>query len=225
MSNNVDINQLIADAQELSKAKPILRKYDITEKDLELFKDSPYLSIDAEGIGLNLHRDRLCLLQICNDKNIIFIHYPEPTYESPNLVKLLNLPMMKLFHYARFDMLAIYKYLNVLCQNVVCTRLLSKIARTFSEKHGLKNLLEELLNVKMNKGEQLSYWGADELTDSQKEYAKKDVVYLKPLMEKIKWMVQRENRWPVAEYMCATLPACVLAEAYHFDPAALINYA
>jgi 6-pyruvoyl-tetrahydropterin synthase len=85
--------------------------------------------------------------------------------------------------------------------------------------------IEELLNVKMNKGEQLSYWGADELTDSQKEYAKKDVVYLKPLMEKIKWMVQRENRWPVAEHMCATLPACVLAEAYHFDPANLINYA
>jgi ribonuclease D len=225
MDNNININELIKNSQQLSQAKPILRKYDITEKDLEMFENSEYLSIDAEGIGLNLHRDRLCLLQICDANNIIFIHYPEPQYNSPNLCKLLNLPMAKLFHYARFDMLAIYKYLNVLCQNVICTRLLSKIARTFSEKHGLKNLLEELLAVKMNKGEQLSYWGADELSDSQKEYAKKDVVYLKPLMEKIKWMLVRENRWSVGEAMCTTLPACILAEAHHFDPASLINYA
>ena len=221
----MDINKLIDDAQKLSQSKPILRKYDITEKDLELFKNSQYLSIDAEGIGLNLHRDRLCLLQICNDTNIILIHFPEPRYKSPNLCKLLEMPMVKLFHYARFDMLAIYKYLNVLCENVLCTRMLSKIARTFSDKHGLKNLLEELLGVKMNKGEQLSYWGNDELTDSQKEYAKKDVVYLKPLMEKIKWMIMREKRWEVAEAMCKTLPACVLAEAYHFDPGKLIDYA
>lgn len=222
--DEINLQSLIAHSQILSQKKPILRQYDITEKDLKLFEDSEYLSIDAEGIGLNLHRDRLCLLQICNNEHIIFIHFPKPIYNSPNLVSLLKNPMVKLFHYARFDMLAIYKYLNVLCKNVICTRLLSKVARTFSDKHGLKNLLEELLNVKMNKGEQLSYWGADQLTDAQKEYAKKDVVYLKPLMEKIKWMIQRENRWPVAEAMCETLPACVLAEAYHFDPATLINY-
>jgi ribonuclease D len=223
-NQSISIEKLLENSHILSQKKPILREYDINQKDLKLFEDSQYLSIDAEGIGLNLHRDRLCLLQICNNENIIFIHFPKPIYNCPNLVSLLNNPMMKLFHYARFDMLAIYKYLNVLCKNVICTRLLSKVARTFSDKHGLKNLLEELLHIKMNKGEQLSYWGADELSDSQKEYAKKDVVYLKPLMEKIKWMLLRENRWIVAESMCQTLPSCVLAEAYYFDPANLINY-
>ncbi len=222
-ATNIDL--FLQNAQKLSQKKIIFRQYDIYEKDFELFKNSSYLSIDAEGIGLNLHRDRLCLLQICNEEEIIFIHFPERKYDSPWLCQLLQQPMMKIFHYARFDVLAIYKYLNVLCQNIICTRLLSKIARTFSDKHGLKNLLEELLQVKMNKGEQLSYWGADELTDSQREYAKKDVVYLKPLMEKLKWMLQRENRWNVAEAMCTTLPACVLAEAHHFDPGNLINYA
>ena len=146
-------------------------------------------------------------------------------YDSPWLSKLLQQPMLKIFHYARYDMLSIYKYLNVLCHNVICTRLLSKVMRTTSERHGLKNLLEELLKVKMNKGEQLSYWGADELTDSQKEYAKKDIIYLKPLMETLILNLKRENRWHVADIMCTALPACIVADANHFDPASLINYA
>jgi ribonuclease D len=219
-----NIEKLLSESNQLNQSKIIFRTYDITLKDLEIFESGSFLSIDGEGIGLNLHRDRLCLLQISNEKAVILIHFPEPKYNSPNLKKLLQGPTEKLFHYARFDMLAIYKYLNVLCQNVICTRLLSKVARTFSEKHGLKNLLDELLNIKMNKGEQLSYWGSNELTDSQKEYAKKDVIYLKPLMEKIKWMLLREQRWEVAYAMCQTLPACVLAEANHFDPVNLINY-
>jgi ribonuclease D len=112
--NIESIESLLNKAQKLSQKKIIFRKYDIYEKDFELFASSPYLSIDSEGMGLNIHRDRLCLLQICNDEDIIFIHFPEPKYDSPWLCKLLEQPMLKIFHYARYDMLSIYKYLNVI---------------------------------------------------------------------------------------------------------------
>ena len=208
----------------LHNVKTIVRQYDITEEDYLMFCQSSYLSIDTETTGLNLSRDRLCLIQICNDKNVIFVHYPQPRYSSPQLVRLLGEKMEKIFHFARFDLLAIYKYLGVLCENVTCTKVLSKITRTFSDRHGLKHLLEELLKIKINKAQQLSYWGSEKLNDSQKHYAKADVIYLKPLRDVLEKHAVREERWDLAVKMFQVLPTVILFDQASFDITTLINY-
>jgi ribonuclease D len=208
----------------LLHVKTIVRQYDITEEDYLMFCNASYLSIDTETTGLNLSRDRLCLVQICDDKNVIFIHYPQSQYNSPNLVKLLQQKMEKIFHFSRFDLLALYKYLGVLCQNICCTRVLSKITRTYSDRHGLKHLLEEILQIKINKTQQLSYWGIEKLSDSQKHYAKADVIYLKALRDELASHAMREERWDLALKMFETLPTVVMFDNASFDVMSIINY-
>ena len=204
--------------------KKILHKYDIPEKVLLNLK-SKQISIDTESTGLQTSRDRLCLVQILLDNEVHLIHFPTPNYASPNLKKLLKKKdIEKLFHFARFDVGIIQRYLNISLSNVICTRVLSKIARTYSDKHGLKELCRELLKKDLNKGEQSSYWGNDSLTDSQISYAANDVIFLPEIYSILKDIAQKENRYEVAEKVFKMIPDICFIDNNKFNPVELIEH-
>lgn len=161
--------------------------------DLKLEGD---IAIDTETLGLKNNRDRLCLLQLSSGNgNVHLIKFESGQYDAPNLKELLADPArVKLFHFARFDIAVIYKYLGVLVQNIYCTKIASKIVRTYAEGHGLKDLCRELLNVQISKQQQSSYWGNETLSKEQLEYAATDVLYLHKLRDKLNIMLARENR-------------------------------
>ena len=185
-------------------------------KDVELKGD---LAIDTEALGLKNSRDRLCVLQISNgDGNIHLINFEFGKYEAPNLKKLLSDPnTVKLFHYARFDVAIIYKYLGVLVQNIYCTKIASKIARTYAENHGLKDLCKELIGVQISKQQQSSYWGTGTLSEEQQEYAATDVLYLHQLREKLNIMLAREHRTELVEECFKFIPHRVLLDLGGWD--------
>ena len=198
-------------------------KYDLP---LEALQDVKDLAIDTEALGLNCHRDRLCTVQLLINESIVYIiHFPTSDYEAPNLKKLLsNSKIPKLFHFARFDVFIIYKYLNVLMQNVICTRVLSKIVRTYSDKHGLKHICKELLDVNLNKGEQSSNWAAETLSNTQIHYAANDVLYLHKLFNILKNMADKEDRYKVAKVVFEIIPHVVFLENNQFEPMGLIEH-
>lgn len=138
------------------------------------------IAIDTETMGLNFHRDRLCVVQISNgDGNAYLIQFDGKDYSAPNLKRLLlDESRGKIFHYARFDLAVLKKYLEVDIKNVFCTKIASKLTRTYTDSHGLKDLCRELLGITISKQQQSSYWSAEELSEEQKEYAAKDVTYL-----------------------------------------------
>ena len=156
---------------------------------------SDKIAIDCEFTGLNVQRDRLCLLQISNGNNDAhIIQLNKDSYDAPNLKKILaNKNINKLFHFARADLLFIKKYLEVDVQNVNCTKIMSKIARSYSDKHGLKDLIKEFLGIDISKQLQSSYFGG-ELTDKQLKYCAQDVIYLHKIFESLKKILIRENR-------------------------------
>ena len=156
---------------------------------------SDKIAIDCEFTGLNVQRDRLCLLQISNGNNDAhIIQLNKDSYDAPNLKKILaNNNINKLFHFARADLLFIKKYLEVDVQNVNCTKIMSKIARSYSDKHGLKDLIKEFLGIDISKQLQSSYFGG-ELTDKQLKYCAQDVIYLHKIFESLKKILIRENR-------------------------------
>jgi len=156
---------------------------------------SDKIAIDCEFTGLNVQRDRLCLLQISNGNNDAhIIQLDKDSYDAPNLKKILtNKNINKLFHFARADLLFIKKYLEVDVQNVNCTKIMSKIARSYSDKHGLKDLIKEFLGIDISKQLQSSYFGG-ELTDKQLKYCAQDVIYLHKIFESLKKILIRENR-------------------------------
>tara|TARA_B100000242_G_scaffold264490_1_gene212050 strand:+ start:107 stop:718 length:612 start_codon:yes stop_codon:yes gene_type:complete len=156
---------------------------------------SDNIAIDCEFMGLNVDRDRLCLVQIStgnNDAHIIKLS--RETYNAPNLKKLLeNNNVGKIFHFARADLLFIRKYLGVKVNNLNCTKIMSKIARSYSDKHGLKDLVKEFIGNDMNKNLQSSDFGG-ELSDKQLQYCARDVIYLHKIYEKLKQILVREKR-------------------------------
>jgi len=141
------------------------------------------LAVDTETMGLQFHRDRLCVLQMSNgDGNSYLIHFNGINYSCPNLKKLLvDENKTIIFHYARFDIAVIKKYLDVNIKNIFCTKIASKLVRTYTSHHGLKDLCRELLDVSISKQQQASYWGSSELSNEQKKYAAGDVIYLHSL--------------------------------------------
>ncbi len=156
---------------------------------------SDKIAIDCEFTGLNVQRDRLCLLQISNGNNDAhIIQLDKDSYDAPNLKKILaNKNINKLFHFARADLLFIKKYLEVDVLNVNCTKIMSKIARSYSDKHGLKDLIKEFVGIDISKQLQSSYFGG-ELTDKQLKYCAQDVIYLHKIFESLKKILIRENR-------------------------------
>jgi ribonuclease D len=154
------------------------------------------LAIDTETLGLHHTRDRLCVVQLSNgDGNAHLVHFEKPDYSSPNLRKLLLNPnACKIFHFARFDIAALEHSFNIKLENIYCTKIASKLARTYSESHGLKELCKELLNIQLSKQQQSSYWGTAALSKEQLEYAANDVLYLHELRDKLNVILEREGR-------------------------------
>lgn len=161
------------------------------------------IAVDTETMGLIPARDRLCVVQISNgDGDAHIVQLNRDHYDAPNLKKLLDdKKVLKIFHFARFDIAIIKKYLGVSCTPVYCTRTASKLARTYTDKHGLRDVCKELLGVELNKQQQSSDWGAAVLTEDQLSYAANDVLYLHKLQDKFDEILGREGRKELA-YKC-----------------------
>jgi ribonuclease D len=167
------------------------------------------VAIDTETMGLIPGRDRLCLVQLsAGDGTAHLVQFERGQYDAPNLKRLLaDNNVAKLFHFARFDIAALYAYLGVLARPVYCTKIASRLVRTFTDRHGLKEICRELLGVELNKQQQSSDWGASELTPEQMKYAASDVLYLHALKEKFDAMLEREGRTGLARSCFDFLPA------------------
>ena len=166
------------------------------------------VAIDCETMGLNPHRDRLCLVQLSGgDGNAHLVQIEKGQTSAPNLERLLTDPsVLKLFHFGRFDIAAMYHAFGALTAPVYCTKIASKLVRTYTDRHGLKNLLDELLGVDISKLQQMSDWGAKELTEAQLTYAASDVLYLHALREKLNERLEREGRTDLAQAAFDFLP-------------------
>lgn len=169
----------------------------------------PVIAVDSETMGLNPHRDRLCVVQLsAGDGNAHLVQLDRKTYEAPRLKALLGDPkVLKIFHFARFDLAAFIQWLGVAATPVYCTKIASKLARTYTDRHGLKDLSKELLGVELSKQQQSSDWGAESLSDAQIDYAAADVLYLHALKEKLDAMLEREGRMALAQACFDFLPA------------------
>ncbi|MDH3579224.1 MAG: ribonuclease D [Hyphomicrobiales bacterium] len=167
------------------------------------------VAVDTETLGLNPLRDRLCLVQLSSgDGNAHLVQLAEGAYEAPNLKALLgDANVKKIFHFARFDLATLHHYLGVTPAPVYCTKIASRLTRTFTDRHGLKDLCKDLLGVELSKQQQSSDWGAKELTEEQLKYAASDVLYLHQLKEKLDAMLKREKRTDLAQACYSFLPS------------------
>jgi ribonuclease D len=159
------------------------------------------VAIDSETMGLRPQRDRLCLVQLSSgDGHAHLVQFEQKEYAAPNLVKLLGDPAVtKIFHYARFDVAIIKRYLRTQTKSIYCTKIASKLVRTYTDRHGLKDLCRELLNIDLSKQQQSSDWGADDLTEEQKLYAASDVLYLHKIKDILDSRLIREGRYEMAD--------------------------
>lgn len=166
------------------------------------------VAIDSETMGLNPHRDRLCVVQLsAGDGDAHLVKFDGENYEALNLKKLLADPsVLKLFHFGRFDIAVMDKYLGVRCAPVYCTKIASKLVRTYTDRHGLKDLVRELVGVNLDKQQQSSDWGSAELSDEQIAYAASDVLYLHKAKEELDRRLEREGRTELAQACFEFLP-------------------
>lgn len=178
------------------------------------FKDGP-IAVDTEAMGLVPGRDRLCVVQLSDGSgNEHLVRFSRGSdYSAPNLKALLSdANRLKLYHFARFDVGIMQAYLGIMAAPLYCTRTASRLVRTYTDRHGLKDLVKELLNVEISKQQQTSDWGADELSDAQREYAASDVRYLHQLKAKLDERLDREGRMPLAQACFDFLPARALLD-------------
>jgi ribonuclease D len=175
--------------------------------DLSRYTNS--VAIDTETMGLNPHRDRLCVVQMSNgDGSADIVQVPKGHSDAPNLKKLLADPkILKIFHFARFDLAALYHSFGVMPQPVYCTKIASRLSRTYTDRHGLKDLVREVLNIDLSKQQQSSDWGSDSLSEAQLAYAASDVLHLHALREKLDQMLAREGRTELAKACFEFLPS------------------
>lgn len=163
------------------------------------------ISIDTETTGLSLQRDRLCLVQICfenKDCHLIKLNNKQNNSSTvpKHLLKILsNKEIEKIFHYARFDLAFIKKELKIKCENIFCTKISSRLVRTYTDRHGLKDLIKDLLEIDISKSQQSTDWASQNLTDNQLSYAARDVLYLHELRNKLILMLKREGRFDLAK--------------------------
>jgi ribonuclease D len=174
----------------------------------------PVVAVDTETMGLNPHRDRLCLVQLsAGDGTAHLVQLRPPTlggtgYDCPNLKRLLaDDAVVKLMHFARFDVAVLQHRLGIPVAPVKCTKIAARLVRTFTDRHGLRDLCRELLGVEISKQQQTSDWGAPELTPEQLAYAASDVLHLHALWDKLEALLRRENRLDIAEACFRFLPA------------------
>ena len=173
--------------------------------DLDL---GPMVAIDCETMGLHPHRDRLCVIQLSGgDGNAHLVQVAKGQTEAPNLCRLLEDPdVLKLFHFGRFDIAAMLNAFGAVTAPVYCTKIASRLVRTYTDRHGLAKLLQELLGIDISKQQQSSDWGAETLTSAQIDYAASDVLYLHQLREKLNGMLVREGRMEIAQACFGFLP-------------------
>lgn len=167
------------------------------------------LAVDTEAMGLNNHRDRLCVVQISDGRgDAHVVHFPPGAIDAPNLVRLLSSPeRTKIFHFARFDVAIIQKYLGIRLSPVYCTKIASRLCRTYTDRHSFKDLCKEIIGVDISKTQQSSDWGAEKLTQDQVDYAASDVLYLHALRDRLDAMLTREGRTHIARECFDFLPA------------------
>jgi ribonuclease D len=166
------------------------------------------IAVDTEAMGLNNHRDRLCVVQLSNgDGDAHLVHFPTAEYHAPNLCALLaDTKREKIMHFARFDVSIVWNYLGVVMTPLFCTRTASLLCRTYTDRHGLKELCKEILGVEISKQQQSSNWGAETLSFEQVEYAAADVLYLHKLADELEHRLQRENRLDIARDTMKFIP-------------------
>ena len=174
----------------------------------DLSRYTSSVAVDTETMGLNPHRDRLCVVQLSNgDGSADVVQIPKDHANAPNLKALLGNPgITKIFHFARFDLAALYHSLGVMPQPVYCTKIASRLSRTYTDRHGLKDLVREVLNVDLSKQQQSSDWGAEQLNEAQLAYAASDVLHLHALRERLDAMLAREGRTELARACFEFLP-------------------
>ena len=177
------------------------------------------VAIDTETMGLKPQRDRLCLVQLsAGDGTAHIVQFSDGDYRAPNLRRLLTDPgVTKLLHFARFDIASIHAYLGIVMEPVYCTKVAARLVRTFTDRHGLKDLCKELLGVELSKQQQTSDWGAAELTPEQLKYAASDVLHLHALRRRLDELLEREGRRHLAEGCFRFLPTRALLDLGGWD--------
>lgn len=167
------------------------------------------LAVDTEAMGLNNHRDRLCVVQLSDGNgDAHLVQFRAGEYKAPNLVKLLTDPKrVKIFHFARFDLAIMKHYLGIRVEPVFCTKIAARLCRTFTDRHGYKDLCKEILGVEISKQQQSSDWGAETLSPEQMNYAASDVLNLHALRDKMTELLKREGRYELAQECFKFLPA------------------
>lgn len=193
---------------------------DIPESLLKRYLTSDAIAVDTETMGLNPLRDRLCLVQLCDTEGYTSaVRIERGQTSAPNLQQLLEAPrIVKIFHFARFDLATLKHHLEIDVSPVFCTKIASKLARTYSPKHGLKELVKEIVGIELDKTAQSSDWGnVRMLTDEQLAYAANDVRYLHELSKHLTLMLQREGRWPLAEACFQCLPTFIQLDLQQYQ--------
>lgn len=201
-----------------------LKDFQICEADLDEEICQEYLgaeaiAVDTETMGLIYQRDRLCLVQLCDPLGrVTVVRIAKGQTEAPNLKKLLEASsVLKVFHFARFDLAMLEQNLDIKVAPIFCTKIASKLARTYTNRHGLKELVLELENVELDKSSQSSDWGnAANLSDQQLDYAANDVRYLLSVRHKLVTMLERENRWEIAQQCFEVLQVLVTLDLLHY---------
>lgn len=186
----------------MQASEPTIFTDDLDDERVETYLADDLLAVDTEAMGLLPHRDRLCLVQLCNrEGRVSLIRLSQGLKGAPGLKRVMEAtPVTKIFHYARFDVAMMRYHLDIQVRPIVCTKVASKLARTYSPRHGLKDLIQETLGVELDKSAQSSDWGAVfELSEQQLRYAANDVRYLIPAWERLLTMLRREGRFELAQ--------------------------
>ncbi|MDB9306290.1 MULTISPECIES: ribonuclease D [Cyanophyceae] len=192
---------------------------DLSDAVLAEYLKSDAIAVDTETMGLLPQRDRLCLVQLCNSEGkVTAIRIAKGQNEAPNLKTLMEaVNVVKIFHFARFDIATLRHNLGIQVQPVFCTKIASKLARTYTNRHGLKEVVQELEHIELDKSSQSSDWGnAANLSEAQLNYAANDVRYLISVRQKLMEMLQREERWEIAQECFQVLPTLVTLDLLQF---------
>ena len=184
------------------------------------------IAVDSETMGLNPLRDRLCVVQVsAGDGDAHLVRFKPGAYDAPNLVRqLTDEARLKLLHFARFDIAVIQYYLGAVMQPVYCTKIASKLVRTYTDRHGLKDLCRELIAVDLDKGQQSSDWGANTISEAQQAYAASDVLYLHRLKNHLDRMLAREGRTELAHATFAYLPTRSALDLLGYEPLDIFSH-
>ena len=184
------------------------------------------IAIDTETMGLNINRDRLCIMQIsAGNGDAHLVQFEQNNYEAPNLKKLLSdEKVLKIFHFARFDVAVISRYLGVDLKNIYCTKIASKLIRTYTDAHGLKSLCDELLNIEISKKQQSSDWGNVEISKQQIDYAASDVLHLHKIKIRLDEMLKREGRYEDFQRCLDFLPTRAKLDLIGFPAADIFSH-